>query len=77
MSPAVEWQSPEENRQAPWSFQENNIAEDELGLLLALAPAIPSFGECWQSWKADQPDLSLDAEKYLDELANFALSCCH
>lgn len=77
MPPAVECTSPDDGTQASWSFQENDFAEDELGLLLALAPTIPSFGECWQSWKADQSTLRPEVEGYLDDLAGFALSRCH
>jgi hypothetical protein len=74
---AVEFTGPENGGQASRSFQEIDFAEDELGLLLAVASAIPSFGECWQSWKAEQTGLSSEAKGYLDDLAGFALRCPH
>jgi hypothetical protein len=77
MPAAVEFTGPENGRQASPPFQENDFAEDELGLLLAVASAIPSFGDCWQSWKAEQAGLSSEAEGYLDDLAGFVLRCPH
>ena len=77
MPAAADFTGPKSGRQASRPFQENDFAEDELGLLLAVAPAIPSFGECWQSWKAEQTGLSSEAKGYLDDLAGFALRCPH
>ncbi len=77
MPASVEFTDPENGGQASWPLKENDFAEDELGLLLAIALAIPSFGDCWQSWKQEQTGLSLEVERHLDDLAGFALSCPH
>jgi hypothetical protein len=77
MPGAGEDEFPGSQDRTAWSPQEIDRAQEELGLLLALASSLTNFEECWQSWKADHTDLPPEVEDHLDELAVFARARIH